>query len=123
MTSIHVHEYYTSYSYSVRCIVFHHILAKSQITAQLISESLPVPCALYHAHVYLYFDHKIHILDLYLHCIFDNVSCDDRCQVCFVGGEVIDDNCCQCHTAAIRRQTRIRDTDLLYVSFHNKVRQ
>nr|XP_022316925.1 sn1-specific diacylglycerol lipase beta-like isoform X2 [Crassostrea virginica] len=46
-----------------------------------------------------------------------------RCQVCFVGGEVIDDNCCQCHTAAIRRQTRIRDTDLLYVSFHNKIFQ
>lgn len=46
-----------------------------------------------------------------------------RCQVCFTGGEVIDDNCCQCHTAAIRRQTRISDTDLVYVSFHNKIYQ
>ncbi|XP_056017881.1 diacylglycerol lipase-beta-like isoform X2 [Ostrea edulis] len=46
-----------------------------------------------------------------------------RCQACFDGGEVIDDNCCQCHTAAIRRQIRIADSDLPYVSFHNKIYQ
>ncbi|XP_061191420.1 diacylglycerol lipase-beta-like isoform X2 [Saccostrea echinata] len=46
-----------------------------------------------------------------------------RCHTCYHGGEVIDDNCCQCHTAAIRRQTNIADQDLPYVTFHNKIFQ
>ncbi|XP_033734525.1 sn1-specific diacylglycerol lipase beta-like isoform X2 [Pecten maximus] len=45
-----------------------------------------------------------------------------RCCACARdSGEVHYDNCCQCHTAAIRRWTDVDDADLLYVSFYNKI--
>ncbi|XP_060067139.1 diacylglycerol lipase-beta-like [Ylistrum balloti] len=45
-----------------------------------------------------------------------------RCCACARdGGEVHYDNCCQCHTAAIRKWTDVDDADLLYVSFYNKI--
>ncbi|XP_069123504.1 diacylglycerol lipase-beta-like isoform X2 [Argopecten irradians] len=45
-----------------------------------------------------------------------------RCCACArESGEVHYDNCCQCHTAAIRKWTDVDDADLLYVSFYNKI--
>ncbi|XP_021375697.1 sn1-specific diacylglycerol lipase beta-like isoform X2 [Mizuhopecten yessoensis] len=45
-----------------------------------------------------------------------------RCCACARdSGEVHYDNCCQCHTAAIRKWTDVDDADLLYVSFYNKI--
>ncbi|XP_070579406.1 diacylglycerol lipase-beta-like isoform X2 [Ptychodera flava] len=32
-----------------------------------------------------------------------------------------DDNCCDCNTAALKNVTQLRDVDIIYCSFHNKV--
>ncbi|XP_076332276.1 diacylglycerol lipase-beta-like isoform X2 [Tachypleus tridentatus] len=34
---------------------------------------------------------------------------------------VVDDNCCLCHAAALKNITGLKDSDLIYVSFHNRV--
>ncbi|XP_070186231.1 diacylglycerol lipase-beta-like isoform X2 [Littorina saxatilis] len=39
------------------------------------------------------------------------------------GNNVHSDNICECHTAAIKRLTKVRDQDLIYVSFHNRYRE
>ncbi|KAK7506291.1 hypothetical protein BaRGS_00002403, partial [Batillaria attramentaria] len=47
-----------------------------------------------------------------------------RCCSCMrQDNQVYADNICQCHTAAIKRLTRIPDQDLIYISFHNKYRE
>jgi len=33
------------------------------------------------------------------------------------------DNCCFCHTSALKQTTSVEDKDLLYASFHNNVFQ
>ena len=72
-------------------------------------------------------DHKVHVRDnsftRYLDQQFYQVprSCL-RCSSCVRGGsQVYADNACECHTAAIKQLTKVRDQDLIYVSFHNKV--
>ncbi|XP_023932665.1 sn1-specific diacylglycerol lipase beta [Lingula anatina] len=46
------------------------------------------------------------------------------CCSCMLPGRnlhVVDDNCCQCHTAAIKKIAQIPSEDIVYASFHNKV--
>ena len=35
---------------------------------------------------------------------------------------IIKDNCCECNTSAIYKQTGIDEEDLIYATFNNKVR-
>ncbi|KAK3601848.1 hypothetical protein CHS0354_041771 [Potamilus streckersoni] len=45
-----------------------------------------------------------------------------RCCSCIDSrSDVLHDNCCQCHTAAIKKFTNIHADDLVYVSFHNQI--
>lgn len=45
-----------------------------------------------------------------------------KCFACVMtSGQIINDNCCQCHTAAIRKTTEISDEDIVYCSFHNQI--
>ncbi|KAL3876663.1 hypothetical protein ACJMK2_034468 [Sinanodonta woodiana] len=45
-----------------------------------------------------------------------------RCCSCLnTRSDVHHDNCCQCHTAAIKKFTNIHADDLVYVSFHNQI--
>ncbi|XP_035230504.1 diacylglycerol lipase-beta-like [Stegodyphus dumicola] len=48
---------------------------------------------------------------------------DIRCCACCCKppSYIIDDNCCQCHTAALKYVTDLSDEDLIFVSFHNRV--
>lgn len=44
------------------------------------------------------------------------------CCACFMKhGEVLNDNCCMCHTAAIKKTTGAHPDDIVYASFHNKI--
>lgn len=44
-----------------------------------------------------------------------------RCCACVrAPKDVVSDNICHCHTAAIKNLTKIKDQDLIYVSFHDK---
>ena len=46
-----------------------------------------------------------------------------RCCSCMqTQGYIKDDNCCRCNTSAIRKTTGIHPDDIVYASFHNKVR-
>ncbi|EDO44911.1 predicted protein [Nematostella vectensis] len=48
-----------------------------------------------------------------------------RCSACCYPANslahIIKDNCCMCNTAAIHLQTELRNEDLLYCSYHNKL--
>ncbi|XP_022255756.1 sn1-specific diacylglycerol lipase beta-like isoform X2 [Limulus polyphemus] len=46
-----------------------------------------------------------------------------NCCLCCRGQPdfVVDDNCCLCHAAALKNITGLKDSDLIYVSFHNRV--
>ncbi|XP_015905728.1 diacylglycerol lipase-beta [Parasteatoda tepidariorum] len=48
---------------------------------------------------------------------------DIRCCACCCKppSYIVDDNCCQCHTAALKYVTGLTDEDLIFVSFHNRV--
>ncbi|XP_064620702.1 diacylglycerol lipase-beta-like isoform X3 [Lineus longissimus] len=54
--------------------------------------------------------------------LWPNLSC---CTGCCgrpqANGVVIDDNCCQCNMAAIKKTLGINDCDILHASFHNKI--
>ncbi|KAG8185295.1 hypothetical protein JTE90_023903 [Oedothorax gibbosus] len=64
-------------------------------------------------------------LFLYSNCltgmcqIWTDMSCCGCC--CKPPSYIVDDNCCRCHTAALKRATGLSDEDLIYVSFHNRV--
>ena len=46
-----------------------------------------------------------------------------RCCACMMTpGDITDDNCCLCNTAAIRKTTGVHPDDVVYASFHNKVK-
>lgn len=45
-----------------------------------------------------------------------------RCFTCTQSAEGTEnDNCCQCHTAAVVNSLGVDEDDVLYLSFHNKV--
>ncbi|GFR34166.1 sn1-specific diacylglycerol lipase beta [Trichonephila clavata] len=48
---------------------------------------------------------------------------DMRCCACCCKppSYIVDDNCCECHTAALKHVTGLSDEDLIFVSFHNRV--
>ncbi|KAF8776834.1 diacylglycerol lipase-beta-like [Argiope bruennichi] len=51
--------------------------------------------------------------------IWKHIRCCACC--CKPTSYIIDDNCCECHTAVLKQVTGLSDEDLIFVSFHNRV--
>lgn len=54
-----------------------------------------------------------------LYHLWNQIRCMSCCRK--KPSYIIDDNCCECHTAALKKITGLTEEDLVYVSFHNKV--
>ena len=59
--------------------------------------------------------------------IFPKMSSSVLLHRCFggcrpVGEHIFEDNCCYCNSAGLKLQAHLEDVDLVYCSYHNKVK-